>query len=309
MKLISVVTPCYNEEENVPEIYKQVKKVMEKLPNYAYEHIFIDNASIDNTVKILKELAGRDKNVKIIVNTRNFGHVRSPYYGMLQAGGDAVTIIAADLQEPPEMIYDFVKKWEEGYKVIVAVKKNSDESKIIFALRKIYYKIVKKLADVELVQNFAGFGMYDKKIFEILKGMNDSYPYFRGLISEIGFERTQIEFVQSVRKKGKTKNSFYTLFDLAMLGMISHSKVPLRIATMAGFLLSIISIFSAFVYFIYKIIFWDSFALGMAPLVIGFFLFSSVQLFFIGMLGEYIGITYTQVLKRPLVIEKERINF
>ncbi|OGF47560.1 MAG: dolichol monophosphate mannose synthase [Candidatus Firestonebacteria bacterium RIFOXYA2_FULL_40_8] len=309
MKLISIVTPCYNEETNVREIYSQVKQVFEKLPDYSYEHIFIDNASVDKTVELLKEIAAADKNIKIIVNSRNFGHIRSPFYGLLQAQGDAATIIAADLQEPPSLIADFIKKWEQGYKIVIAVKNNSDESKIMFAFRNLYYNMVKKLADVELIRNYAGFGMYDKKVIDILRKIDDPYPYVRGIISEIGFEKAIVEFIQPKRKKGLTKNNFFTLYDLAMLGITNHSKIPLRIATMIGFLVAAVSIVIALVYFVYKIIFWESFTVGVAPLVIGLFFFSAVQLFFIGILGEYIGAIHTQVLKRPLVIEKERVNF
>ena len=309
MKIISIVTPCFNEEDNVFEIYNQVKAVFVSLPQYAYEHIFIDNASTDNTVKLLKDIASRDKNVKIIVNSRNFGHVRSPFYGLLQAKGDAATIIAADLQEPPALIAEFIKKWEEGFKIVIAVKNNSDEPKLMYAFRNLYYNLVKKLADVELIRNFAGFGMYDRRVLDILKKIEDPYPYVRGIISEIGFEKAVVEFTQPKRKKGITKNNFYTLYDLAMLGITNHSKLPLRLAAMLGFFVAIISILIAAGYFIYKLIFWDSFSVGVAPLVIGLFFFASVQLFFIGILGEYVGAIHTQILKRPLVIEKERVNF
>lgn len=309
MSLISVVTPCYNEEENVEEIYKQVKCVFEKLKKYSYEHIFIDNASEDGTVQILKEIARKDKNVKIIVNSRNFGHIRSPYYALLLTKGDAATMMAADLQDPPAMIADFIKKWEEGYKIVIAVKKNSGESKLLFGIRKFYYNLVRKLSEVELIQNFSGYGLYDKSVIEILRRINDPYPYFRGLICDIGFERAEIEFVQPERKSGFSKNRFYTLYDIAMLGIISHSKIPLRIATIMGFALAFLNVVIAFFYFLYKILFWSKFSVGMAPLVIGLFFFSSVQLFFVGVIGEYLGAVYTQVLKRPLVIEKERVNF
>jgi glycosyltransferase involved in cell wall biosynthesis len=309
MKLISVVTGCYNEEENIAEIYRQVKEVFGKLPQYQYEHIFIDNASKDRTVPILKEIAAKDKNVKIIINTRNFGHIRSPYYGLLQTKGDAVIAIAADLQNPPEMILDFIKKWEEGSKVVIGVKKKSQEFPLMSAIRNLFYNIIGKLSEIEQIPNFTGFGLYDKKVIDILSSIDDPYPYFRGLISDIGFEMAKVEYVQPARKKGRSKNNFYSLYDLAMLGIINHSKVPLRIATMLGFLISLASILVATGYFIYKLIFWSSFSVGIAPLVIGFFFFASVQLFFIGILGEYIGSIHTQVLKRPLVIEKERINF
>lgn len=309
MSLISVVTPCYNEEENVEEVYKQVKGVFEKLRKYSYEHIFIDNASKDRTVQILKDIARKDKNVKIIVNARNFGHIRSPYYGLLQTRGDSVITMVADLQDPPVMIYEFLKKWEEGYKIVIAAKKASKESKFMFTVRKFYYGLVKKLSEVELIDNFTGFGLYDKKVVEILREIDDPYPYFRGLICDIGFERAEIEYDQPKRAKGTTKNNFYTLYDVAMLGITNHSKVPLRLATLLGFSLSFLNVIVAFFYFLYKILFWYKFSVGIAPLVIGLFFFSSVQLFFIGVVGEYMGSIYTRILKRPLVIEKERINF
>ncbi len=309
MKLISIVTPCYNEEENVEEIYNRIKEVFKSLPDFAYEQIFIDNCSTDKTVNILKRLSAADRKVKVILNARNFGHIRSPFYGLLQAEGDAVVLIASDLQDPPEMIREFVMKWEEGYRIVIAVKKKSEESRIMFTLRQMYYKFVAKLSEIELIQDFTGYGLYDKKVVEVLRKIKDPYPYFRGLICDIGFERAEVQFVQPRRKKGKTKNNFYSLFDMAMLGITNHSKLPLRIATMLGFILSLISLIISLVYFIAKIFFWNNIPFGFAPLIIGLFFFGSVQLFFIGILGEYIGSIYTQVLKRPLVIEKERVNF
>jgi len=309
LKLISVVTGSYNEEENVKELYQQVKAVFSDLPQYNYEHIFIDNASKDRTVAILKEIALKDRRIKIIVNTRNFGHVRSPYHALMQAKGDAVIGIVADLQDPPIMIKELIKKWEEGYKIVVGIKAQSEESPLFFAVRKAYYNLVSRLSEIELVKNFTGFGLYDKKVIEILRSIEDPYPYFRGLICDIGFEMAFIEYAQASRKRGFTKNNFYTLYDLAMLGITNHSKVPLRLATMTGFFVALLSLLVALGYFGYKLIFWENFQVGMAPLVIGLFFFSSVQLIFIGIIGEYIGAIHTQVLKRPLVIEKERINF
>jgi glycosyltransferase involved in cell wall biosynthesis len=303
------VTYCYNEEANVRDVYLKVKEIFAGLKNYSYEHIFIDNSSTDRTVPILKELAAKDKNLKLIVNARNFGHIRSPFYGILQGSGDAVIGMASDLQDPPALIPEFIKKWEEGYKVVVGIKKNSKESPLMFAVRRFFYRLISRLSEIDQIQNFTGFGLYDKKVIEILREIDDPYPYFRGLIADIGFEVAKIEFTQPVRKKGLTKNNFYILYDMAILGITNHSKVPLRIATMVGFLSSITCILVSFCYLIYKLIFWSSFSVGIAPLVIGFFLFASVQLFFIGILGEYIGSIHTQVLKRPLVIEKERINF
>jgi len=310
MKKISIVTACYNEEENVEALYQEVKKIFQNdLKQYAYEHIFIDNASQDKTVAILKKIASVDKNVKIIVNSRNFGHIRSPFYGLLQASGDAVISVVADFQDPLEMIPKFVKKWEDGFKIVVGVKERSDESSIFFVIRKFYYKIVARLAEIELIDNFTGFGLYDASVIGILGKIPDAYPYFRGLICDIGFEKAKIVYHQPARKRGITKNNFYTLFDMAMLGITTHSKVPLRLASMLGFGTAILSMLVALGYFVYKILFWNSFQVGQAPLVIGLFFFSSVQLIFIGIIGEYVGNIYTQVLKRPLVIEKERINF
>jgi polyisoprenyl-phosphate glycosyltransferase len=309
MKMISISTPCYNEAENVRELYERVKRVFDHLEGYTYEHIFIDNASRDATVAILKDIAKQDGRVKIIVNTRNFGHIRSPYHAVLQAKGDAVIGMVADLQEPPEIIPELIRKWEEGYKIVLGVKAGTEESPIFSAIRKLYYHAIGKLSEIELVKNATGFGLYDREVIEILKRIDDPYPYFRGLICDIGFERAEVVFVQPARKRGITKNNFYTLYDIGMLGITNHSKVPLRLATMSGFCLAGMSLSIAFVYFVYKLLFWSTFQVGVAPLVIGLFFFSSVQLFFIGILGEYIGSIHTQVLKRPLVVEKERINF
>ena len=309
MAFISVITPCYNEEENVEELYKQVKAVFDRLKDHTYEHIFIDNASRDGTVAILKDIAKKDKNIKIIVNSRNFGHIRSPYHALLQARGDAAILIMSDLQDPPLMISDFIKKWEEGYKVVVGIKKNSEESTLMFNIRKLYYRVIGRLSEVELLKDFTGFGLYDKKIIDILRQINDPYPYLRGLIADIGFESAKLDYIQPARKRGITKNNFYTLYDIAMLGITNHSKVPLRVAAMTGFVMAVLSLSTALLYFIYKLIFWRTFSVGIAPLVIGLFFLASVQLFFLGIIGEYIGSIHTQVMKRPLVIEKERINF
>ena len=303
------MTPCYNEELNVEILYAEVKKVFAELKAFRYEHIFIDNASSDNTALVLRKLAAGDHRVKVILNARNFGHVRSPYHALLQSSGDASIVLVADLQDPPHLIKEFVKKWQEGFMVVIGIKEQSEESPLMFMIRKMYYGLINRLSDTELVKNFTGFGLYDKRVIDILRDLHDPYPYFRGLISEIGFEQYRIPYRQMSRKQGITKNNFYTLYDLAMLGITSHSKIPLRLATMLGFVTSFLSLAVALVYFVYKLIFWNSFSLGIAPMVIGVFFFGSVQLFFIGIIGEYIGTIYTQVLKRPLVVEKERINF
>jgi len=309
MKLINVVTPCYNEEDNIIEVYERVKKAFSELSNYSYEHVFIDNASTDSTVKKLRQLAKHDKNVKVIVNARNFGNIRSSYYAITQTRGDAMILLVADLQDPPELIKDFIKKWEEGFKVVIGVKPKSKENFLMFFIRKLYYRLIVKISEVDLVKNFTGFGLYDKKIVDILKTIDDPYPYFRGLISEVGFERCEIEFEQPLRKHGKSKHNFYALYDVAMQGVTTHSKIPMRLATIAGFFLAILSFIISMVFLIAKIIFWKHFALGVAPIIVGLFFFSSIELFFIGLLGEYILSINTRVLKRPLVIEEERINF
>jgi glycosyltransferase involved in cell wall biosynthesis len=309
MRFVTVMTPCFNEEDNVRELYEQVKKVFAGLPGYTYEHLFIDNASKDRTVEILRDIARSDRNVRVIVNARNFGHIRSPHHALMQARGEAVVSIVADLQDPPAMIADFLKKWEEGYKIVLGIKEEAEESGAMFAVRRAYYQLVSKLSDIELIQNFTGFGLYDRQVIEIIRQIDDPYPYFRGLIADIGFEAYKIPYRQPRRWRGITKNNFFTLYDLAMLGITNHSKVPLRLATMSGFIMAVVSLLVAVAYLLWKLIYWDWFTAGIAPLIIALFFFSSVQLFFIGIIGEYIGSIHTQVLKRPLVIERERINF
>ena len=309
MKKISVVTPCFNEEANVEALYGRVKEIFWKLGAYEYEHIFIDNASTDETQAALKKLAAADRGVKVIINTRNFGHIRSPFYGLIQAGGDAVILLVADFQDPPELIIDFLRRWEAGYKVVLGIKTNSGESGLMFALRKFYYNLVDNLSDVRINKNNTGFGLYDRSVVAQLRKLDEPYPFFRGLVSELGYEPARVEYFQPARERGLTKNNFYTLYDIGMLGIINHSKVPLRLAIFAGAFLAAINLAVALGYLVYKLVYWDSFSVGIAPAVIGLFFFSSVQLIFLGVIGEYIGAIYTQTLKRPLVIEKERINF
>ncbi len=309
MKMISIVTPCYNEEENVENTYLKVKEMFAALGKYRYEHIFIDNCSADRTVEILRQIAAQDKNVKVIVNSRNFGHVRSPMHAMLQTQGDAAIPIVADLQDPLDLIPVFLEKWEQGAKMVMGVKKRSKESPLMFAVRGTYYHIASRLSEIELTNNFYGFGLYDRVIIDAMRQINDPYPYGRGMVSEIGYPTVKVEYTQNRRERGITKNNFYTLYDIAMLGITSHSKVPLRLATMLGFGMSAVSLLVAVGYLIYKLLNWYRFDAGIAPLVIGIFFISAVQLFFIGILGEYIGFIHTQVLRRPLVFEKERINF
>ena len=309
MKTISVMTPCYNEEGNIEELYERIKTVFAALPQYEYEHIIIDNCSRDRTPQILRELASRDRRVKVIFNNRNFGHIRSPYHGLIQGRGDAVICLASDLQDPPELISEFLRLWEDGWKIVVGQKAKSEESPIFFALRRTYYNLVNRLADVELLQNVTGFGLYDREVIAQFRTLDDAYPYVRGLISELGYPVEKVVYNQPLRRRGISSNNFYTLYDLAMLGITSHSKVPLRLATMLGFAMSVLSFLFGLGYLLYKLFFWYRFDVGVAPLVIGLFFISSVQLFFIGLVGEYIGFIHTQVQHRPLVVERERLNW
>lgn len=311
MKLISIVTPCLNEEENVTELYTRIKNVFDNLQDYTYEHIFIDNSSTDKTIAILKEIAKKDKNIKIIINSRNFGQVRPPIHAMLQAKGEAIIALCSDLEDPPELIPQFIKKWEEGYKIVMGIKKSTRDGFVMSLARKIFYRLMEVLSDSEVkqIKNFTGFGLYDRQVIELMRQIEDPCPYLRGVISDIGFEPAFIPFDKPARTRGITKNNFYSLYDMAILGITSYSKMPLRIATIAGFILSIFSLIIAVLYFIAKILFWNLYPAGTAPMIISLFFFSSVQLFFIGILGEYIGFIHTRQLKRPLVFEKERINF
>jgi glycosyltransferase involved in cell wall biosynthesis len=307
-KLISIVTPCFNEEDNVEELYRRVCHVM-TAETYDYELIFIDNASTDQTVAKIKELAKRDKNVKLIVNCRNFGHIRSPYHGILQGQGDACILIASDLQDPPEIIHEFIRKWEDGFKTILAVKPQSDEPRWMRLVRRTYYNFLTGISDVPLVPNATGAGMYDIEVIKILRKIEDPYPYFRGLVCEIGLSIGTVAFKQPQRTRGVTKNNFFTLYDIGMLGITKHSKLPLRLVTMFGFTLAIMSLLVSLFYLVYKFVYWDSVQLGIAPILIGLFFFGGIQMFFIGVLGEYVGAIYTQTRKIPLVIESERVNF
>ena len=309
-KLISVVTPCYNEDENIAEVYQQVKTVIEKqLSDYSYEHIFIDNASTDKTAELLKDIATTDKNVKVIINSRNFGHIRSPVYGMMQAQGDVVISLVSDLQDPPQMIVQFIREYEQGYNIVLAVKESSRENGLMYKSRNLYYRLLHKVSDVEIFKNYTGFGLYDKKTMQALKQMPDAYPFFRGMVAEIGYKVKKIYYDQPIRHKGTTKNNFYTLYDIGILGLINNSKVLLRLSIFIGFIIGLLSIIIGIFYFIMKLIYWDSLSIGVAPMIVGGSLMFSILLFFIGILGEYIGQIHTQVLNRPLVFEQERINF
>lgn len=309
MKHISVMTPCYNEEGNIENIYQAVKEQFDKLPQYTYEHIFIDNCSTDGSRDVLRNLASTDKNVKVILNTRNFGPNRSGSYGMLQGTGDALIVIVCDLQDPPETIPRFLEKWEEGYKVVLGQKTKSKENPLMFQVRKLYYKIMEFLSETEHLTNVTGYGLFDKEVIDMIKWMDDPDPYIRGLIPQLGYKWCLVEYTQQSRKVGKSSYNFSKYFDFAITGVVHVSRKPLRVATLLGFLMSITSFCMAMVYLVMKLIHWNSFVMGTAPILIGMFLLGSIQLAFIGVIGEYIGAILTKVTKRPMVVEEERINF
>jgi glycosyltransferase involved in cell wall biosynthesis len=309
IRTVTILTPCYNEAENVRALYERVRAAFQPLDEYAYEHLFIDNASTDETVSILRDIAAHDKNVKVIVNTRNFGHIRSPYHALLQCRGDAVIGMAADLQDPPELIPAFLEKWREGFKVVLGVKSASEESTVMFAIRRLGYSVIDRLSEVKQIRNSTGFGLYDKAFVAVLRRLPDPYPYFRGIVAELGFRYATVPYTQPKRTRGITKNNAYALYDIGVQGIVNHSKIPLRLATIIGFCSSVVSLFAALVYFVMKMSFWYNLPIGIAPLIIGLFGVASVQLFFLGVLGEYIGSIHTQVRNRPLVVEDERINF
>jgi glycosyltransferase involved in cell wall biosynthesis len=308
-KLLSIVTPCYNEAANINELYARISNSINEITKYEFEIIVIDNSSTDGSLELLKELASKDKRLKIIENTRNFGHIRSPYYGILMSSGEATIYLASDLQDPPEKIAEFIKWWEDGYKLVQGVKPKSKSSPLFHFIRKSYYKILDRISDTPLLNNATGFGLYDKIVLDQLRIINDPYPYLRGLICELGYEIKEVEFVQDIRKKGITKNNLYTLFDIGMLGVVSHSKLPLRFVTFIGLSLGLLSIVVAFIYLVMKIVYWDSFIMGVAPLIIGVFFLFGVLMITIGMLGEYVISIHRYLQKRPIVVEKERINF
>ncbi len=282
---------------------------MKHIEKYEYEHIFIDNASDDNTVQIIKSEAVLDKNIKLVVNVRNFGPVRSPYYGLTLASGDAVILIASDLQDPPELISDYIDMWEKGFDIVLAKKPKSKESWLMQKIRKTYYKMLSYISEVPLENDATGAGLFDRKVIKALKGLSDPYPYFRGIVCELGFSRCTIDFEQPLRKRGKSKASVYGLFDQALLAMTKHSKLPLRIMTFSGLIFGSLTFLSAVIFLIAKLLFWDSFTLGVAPLLVGGSLVASMLFFFLGILGEYIGMILTHIRNLPLVVEKERVNF
>ncbi len=310
MKTISIVVPCYNEEENVQAMADALRAMFrESLPSYRYEIIFIDNDSKDRTREIIRGLAGEDKGIKGIFNAKNFGQFNSPYYAMLQSSGDCTVLMAADFQDPVDMIPKYVKEWENGYRIVIGIKKSSQENPVMYWLRGCYYKMIKKLSDVEQIEQFTGFGLYDRRFIQVLRDLDDPTPFLRGIVAELGFRRKEIPYEQPKRRAGKTSNNFYKLYDAAMLSVTSYTKAGLRLATVFGGLCCCASMVVALVYLVMKLMYWDRFAAGMAPLLIGMCFLGSVQIFFIGMVGEYILAINSRVMKRPLVIEEERINF
>jgi glycosyltransferase involved in cell wall biosynthesis len=309
-KLITIMTPCYNEELNVRELHRRVMAMAAELPEYRFEHLFIDNASKDGTVAVLREMAAEDPTVKVIVNARNFGADRSGMHAFLQAGGDAVASIAADLQDPPELFIEMIREWEKGFPIVAAIKHSSDESGLMYSIRTAYYRLVGRLTSVEVLEHFTGFGLYDRSVVEQIRtNFPDPYPYFRGMIAELGLPVARVFYNQRRRERGVTSNNFYKLYDLAMLGITNLSKVPLRLVIFGGFISAAISFVMGVFYLTYKLIFWNSFTVGVAPLVLGLFFLGSVQLIALGIIGEYVGSIHTIVQGRPRVTEKERINF
>lgn len=308
MKMISIVAPTFNEEENVKEIHLRVKKIMSK-HELNYELLFIDNASTDSTISVLRELARNDKRVKLILNARNFGHIRSPYHAMLQTRGDAVILISADLQDPPELIDDFLRLWNEGHKIVLAVKSTTDEGWVWRTIRRAYYRFVSKISKDPLIKNATGAGLFDRKVMDELIKLKEPYPYFRGLVTEIGFKVKTFEFHQPKRTKGKSKNDFFTLYDIALLGITTHGGAPIRMISLVGFGVALLSLLVGMGYLVAKLLFWDSFEFGFAPLILGVFFFGSFQIFLIGLLGEYLANIQRRIRNMPLVIEDERVNF
>lgn len=309
MKLISIVTPCFNESENISELYERIKNVINNEKNYAFEIIFIDNSSTDNSVSLIKDIISNDSRVRLIVNTRNFGHIRSPYYGILSANGDAVIYLASDLQDPPEYINVFLREWELGYKLVLGTKPVSNETFLFHQVRRTYYKFLNAISEVDILPDATGFGLYDKEVISTLRSIEDPYPFLRGLVCYLGYEIKTIQFEQPKRVRGLSKNNFYTLYDIGILGVVSFSRLPLRIATFLGFAIGMTCFLTVFIYLILKIIYWESFALGIAPITIGLFGLFGLLFIFMGILGEYIAVIHMKSQNRPIVVERERVNF
>lgn len=307
--LISIISPSFNEQENIEELYTRVFNIFEALPEFEFEYVFIDNASEDRTQEVLRKLASKDPRVKVIINTRNFGHIRSPYWGIINTKGAATIYLASDLQDPPELIPEFIKQWRAGYKIILAIKPTASTNPLMHYLRKCYYRLLDKISKISITKDATGFGLYDKKVIDCIRAIDDPYPFLRGLICELGFEIKTIPFKQPRREHGASKNNFYSLFDIALLGIISHSMVPIRLASLLGFIVAALSIFGAFILLVLKIIFWEEVPIGYAPFGILILLVFGILLFFIGMVGEYVGTIHTRIQRYPIVVEKERINF
>lgn len=309
-KVISILVPTYNEEENVIPLSEAIIQEMEtNLPQYDYELVFIDNDSRDTTRDKLRMLCANNSKIRAIFNAKNFGQFNSPYYGLLQTTGDCTILMCADFQDPIDMIPKFVHEWEQGYKIVIGIKSKSKENKLMYFLRSVYYKMIKKMSSVEQIEHFTGFGLYDSSFIEVMRGLDEPTPFLRGIVAELGYKRKDIEYQQEKRRAGKTHNNWYTLYDAAMLSFTSYTKVGMRIATIIGFIMSGISVLVALVYLIMKLVFWERFVAGMTPILLGIFIFGSVQLFFIGLLGEYIMNISSKVTHRPLVVEEERLNF
>ncbi|MBQ8148542.1 MAG: glycosyltransferase family 2 protein [Lachnospiraceae bacterium] len=309
-KTISILIPCYNEEENVVPMSEAIVNLFEtELTNYNYELVFIDNDSRDRTRELLREICSKNSNIKAIFNAKNFGQFNSPYYGILQTTGDCTISMVCDFQDPIELIPQYIKEWENGYKIVIGIKTSSKENKIMYLLRSIYYRMIKKFSDVEQIEHFTGSGLYDKEFVNVLRDLKDPKPFLRGIVAELGFKRKEIPYVQPQRRAGKTHNNFYTLYDAAMLSITSYTKIGLRIATFAGCGCGALSMLLALIYLILKLVMWDSFQAGMAPILIGMFILGSIQLFFIGLIGEYVLSINERMMNRPLVVEEERLNF
>ena len=308
-KKISVMIPCFNEEENIVPISKAITDELEKLSSYDYELMFIDNCSTDHTRELIRKVCAENNRIKAIFNVKNFGQFNSPYYGMCQLDGDCVISICCDFQDPIELIPVFVKYWEEGYQIVCGIKTSSKENRIIYFLRSVYYKLIKKFSSVEQIEHFTGFGLYDKSFIEVLRKLNDPTPFIRGIVAEFGGKRKEVEYEQQKRRAGKTHNNFYTLYDAAMLSFTSYTKIGMRLAVFSGLLFSFISFFIGMIYLVMKLIYWDRFVAGQAPTIIILTMMCSIILIFLGILGEYILTINQRVMNRPLVIEEERINF
>lgn len=310
MKKISIVVPCYNEEDNVALMGEALNSELSKLSEkYDYEIIFIDNCSKDNTRSLIREMCDKNRRIKAIFNAKNFGPMNSPYYGLLQATGDCAILFCCDFQDPIEMIPKMIIEWEKGNKIVCCRKTSSLENPVVRFFRTIYYKLIKKMSSVEQIEHFTGFGLYDRSFLDTLKQLDDPIPFLRGIVAELGYGRVDLEYVQQKRRAGKTHLNFYSLYDTAMLGFTSYTKIGLRIATMVGMIFSLLSLLIAFIYLVLKLVYWDRFIAGTTPILLGVFIFSSIQIFLIGLLGEYIMSINSRVMHRPLVIEESRINF